>query len=129
MPEIETIKLKKPLESPHGKVFQIVLREPTYTEYLEHGDPYTIASTEGGALFSVENPEVIKRYINLCLLEPKDPATLLQAGAAVAREVKNRMLGFFQSAEEEEDKKLSAKSETTSPSADTAPTASTTSAS
>jgi len=88
-----------------------------------------LASTEGGALFSVENAEVIKRYINLCLVEPKDPATLLQAGAAVAREVKNRMLGFFQSAEEEEDKKLSAKSEMTSPSADTAPTASMTSAS
>lgn len=102
MREKEIINLKTPLEAPEGKVSRIVLREPTFEEYLSYGDPYTIASTDAGSLFSVENAEVIRRYINLCLVEPKDPAILLQAGASVAREVKNRVLGFFQPVEADE---------------------------
>lgn len=95
MREKKIIPLRKPLLAPEGPVNQIVLREPTFDEYLSYGDPFSIAFTESGIPFSVENAEVIKRYIGLCLVEPKDPATLVQASAVVARDVKNALLGFF----------------------------------
>ena len=75
---------------------RIVLREPTFDEYLAVGDPYSIAFTALGTPFEVESPEVVRRYIEMCLVEPQDPAILKQAGAFVAREVKNKLLGFFQ---------------------------------
>lgn len=96
MREQATITLRTPLRAPEGFVSRIVLREPTFDEYLSLGDPYAIAFSAGGTPFEVESPDVIRRYIELCLVEPKDPATLKQAGAFVAREVKNKLLGFFQ---------------------------------
>jgi hypothetical protein len=125
MREKVVIPLREPLRSPHGTVNEIVLREPTFDEYLSFGDPYSIAYTDSGTPFGVENVEVIKHYIGVCLVEPKDPALLQQAGAAVAREVKNKLLGFFQDAAPTVP--ASATSPTTSPSGDSEVTASTTS--
>lgn len=96
MSETAVIPLKKPLQAPEGPVNQVVLREPTFDEYLTHGDPWTIAFATDGTPFSVENVDVIKKYITLCLVEPKDPAILHQGKAMLAREVKNSLLGFFQ---------------------------------
>jgi len=101
MRETRTIKLRKPLESPEGPVKQIVIREPTFDEYLVHGDPFTIASSSEGLPFVVENSEVIAKYIRLCLVEPKDPQILHQGTARVAREVKEALLGFFRQGEPE----------------------------
>lgn len=95
MGEKITIKLKKPLISPEGEVHQIILREPTFDEYLTEGDPYTIAASNGGIPFMVENADVIKRYMTICVVEPKDPAILLQCNARVAKEMKERFLSFF----------------------------------
>ncbi|MGY3588083.1 hypothetical protein [Bradyrhizobium sp. USDA 4350] len=123
MPETATIPLKKPLQSPEGEIKQIVLREPTFDEYLVHGDPYSIAFATDGTPFSVENVDVIKKYITVCLVEPKDPAILLQAKAGTAREVKNALLGFFQP--DDAKAEASATSGTNSPSAGSDQTTST----
>ncbi|WP_027523345.1 hypothetical protein [Bradyrhizobium sp. Ec3.3] len=95
MSEAKTINLKKPLQSPEGEVKRIVLREPTFDEYLVHGDPYTIAASAGGSPFMVENAEVIATYIKVCLVEPKDPAILSQGKAKLGKEVKEAVLAFF----------------------------------
>jgi hypothetical protein len=95
MSETAIIELKKPLQSPEGPVTRIVLREPTFDEYLVHGDPYTIAASSGGNPFMVENADVIAAYIKVCLVEPKDPAILAQGKARLAKEVKEKLLGFF----------------------------------
>ena len=101
--------------------------EPTFDEYLSIGDPYSIAYTDDGTPFAVENVENIKRYVSVCLTVPKDPAALQQASAQVAREVKQKLLGFFQP--DSSDSEDSAKSPTTSPSQDPVTTASIPSAS
>lgn len=95
MSETKTIALRKPLQSPEGPVSRIVLREPTFNEYLIHGDPYTVAASAGGNPFMVENPDVIAAYIKVCLVEPKDPAILHQGKAWLAKEVKEAVLAFF----------------------------------
>ena len=101
MRERKVIKLQSPLRAPEGPVSQIVLREPTFDEYLSIGDPYTVAYTDDGSAIPLENTENIKLYIAKCLVEPKDPAILQQAGAIVAREVKQALMGFFRPDEAE----------------------------
>lgn len=95
MSETVTIPLKKPLVAPEGDVKQIVIREPTFDEYLVHGDPYTVASSKEGNPFIIENADVIAAYIKVCLVEPKDPAILSQGKARLGKEVKEAVLGFF----------------------------------
>ena len=93
--EQEVITLKKPLTGHDGPIKQIIIREPSFDEYLMFGDPWTIAGAADGTPFGVENMEVIKQYLAVCLVEPKDIALLSQSGASVAREVKERLLRFF----------------------------------
>lgn len=119
MRETATIKLATPLVTHSGSLNQIVLREPTFDEYMSFGDPYTVAASASGHPFAIENPDVIRQYLTVCLVEPKDPALLAQAGARVAREVKDRLLGFFQAVTAQPDAD-SGTTPTTSPSADTA---------
>jgi len=90
-----TIKLAKPLVGHDGPIKQIVLREPTFDEYLQYGDPYVVAGASDGTPFGVENMDVIRKYISVCLVEPKDDALLSQASARVARQVKEKILSFF----------------------------------
>lgn len=111
MREIITIPLAKPLVTQAGSISQIVLREPSFDEYLQYGDPYVVAGAKDGTPFGVENVDVIRQYLSVCLVEPKDPALLSQAGARVAREVKDKLLSFFQPAAAS-DKKLDAAPET-----------------
>src|SRR4051812_22342942 len=97
----ETVEIplnpKKPIKGPNNTVYdKIVLREPTFDEFLAHGDPVTVAQSNGGTPFLVDNEEIIRNYIALCIVEPPDAQLLKQCGARVAREVKQKMLDFFQ---------------------------------
>lgn len=96
MAETVTIPLKTPIKGPNGALFkEIVLREPTFDEVLDHDDPYTVAVSPGGIPFVVENHEVIRSFVGICLVSPTDPALLRQGGMHVARKVKQAVLGFF----------------------------------
>ena len=105
----------KVLKGPNGETFtKVIVREPTFDEYLIHGDPYTVAQAQGGTPFAVENEDNIRAYINLCLVEPKDPQILKQGNALLARQVKNAILSFFRP--DEPAGEVSATSPTNSPS-------------
>jgi hypothetical protein len=97
MREHITIPLKEPLKGPNGvTITKIVLREPTFDEYLAFDDPYTVMASREGTPYVIENLESIKNYIARCLVEPADPALLSQAGVRVGQQVKRAMLSFFQ---------------------------------
>jgi hypothetical protein len=97
MRENVSIPLKTPIKGPNGAMFKaIVLREPTFDEVVAREDPYTVAVSPGGIPFVVENSDVIRGYIDLCLVEPPDPALLKQADLHAARKVRQAILGFFQ---------------------------------
>jgi hypothetical protein len=96
MRETIVIPLKEPLKGPNGLlVKQIVLREPTFDEYLAFDDPYTVMQSREGTPYVVENNEAIKNYIARCMVEPKDPALCSQLGVRVGQQVKRAMLSFF----------------------------------
>lgn len=126
MREHVKIPLKEPLKGPNGvKVHQVVLREPTFDEYLAHDDPYTVMSSREGVPYVIENAETIRTYIHLCLVEPKDPALLSQGGVRLGQLVKRAMLSFFQP--DAPVKEVSGTSATTSPSGGSGTTAARTS--
>ena len=90
------IPLPEPIAE-HGKTHtHIILREPTYDEYVScGGEPYTIGQSEDGILFTVEKPEVIWAYASACVVEPGQ-IVLEDLDWRVAREVRKAILGFFQ---------------------------------
>ena len=81
-----------------GPINEVILREPTFDEYLDIGEPVTLAKTPDGMLFSVENSEVIRRYLQACLVQPKSALQLNQGGMKLAQAVKGAVLGFFHDA-------------------------------
>jgi hypothetical protein len=92
-----TIPLTKPIKGPNGlSISSVILREPDFDDVMELGDPYMIAVTQSKVPFQVENTEVIKAYLQRCLIEPQDPALLKQIGAAKSIEIKDKLLAFFQ---------------------------------
>jgi len=95
MAKTVTIICDPPLEAHNGKIHQIILREPRMEEYFQHGDPWTVALSEKGIPFSIENGEVISVYAKLCLVEPKDSALIDQGGITLAKKIKGALLDFF----------------------------------
>lgn len=95
-----TIPLSEPIFGPNkARYDSIVLREPTFDETLLYEEPVFVAMTEGGNFLEVQRPDVIRAYIDLCLVEPPDPALLAQGGMQAARKVRKAVLGFFREGE------------------------------
>jgi hypothetical protein len=97
MGETVTISLKKPLKGPNGlEVAAVIIREPMFDDVIDLGDPYTIAMTASNVPFQVENSDVIRAYLERCIVEPKDPALLAQVNGRTAIDIKDKFLAFFQ---------------------------------
>jgi len=55
-----TIKLSKPVDGHGGPLTQIVLREPTFDDYLKHGDVSKASRSDDGAIsFAVDRVALI----------------------------------------------------------------------
>src|SRR5258708_38048210 len=96
MADKASVPLSKPIKGPNGTSFkEVVLREPSYDEIVEIGDPYFIAMTRDNVPFQVENAEAIKSYLARCIESPKDVALLGQLKARDVVAVKDKLLAFF----------------------------------
>jgi hypothetical protein len=94
----KTIDLSSPLPG-HGELIRkVVLKEPTYADYMSLGDPFVIARNSDGSLFPVENGDVIRAYIDRCCVSP-DPLLLAGLSLADAMAVKGAVLSFFTEAQ------------------------------
>lgn len=95
-------EIKVPLLDPiggHGELIrEVVLREPKGSDYQSLSDPFIIARNADGSLFPVENPEIIRAYLERCIVSP-DPLLLAGLGLADAIAVKNALLSFFTEAQ------------------------------
>ena len=100
MTKTVTIELTKPLIGHGGAVTKVVVREPTFREYIAHGDPIIWVPLPNGGLFPSENLDVIAAYIRICVTEP-DALVIEQGGFELARKIKDVILGFFLPAVEE----------------------------
>jgi hypothetical protein len=97
MAKTVTIKLDAPLTGHNGeRCMQVIVREPTFNEYLDNGDPYLVAlAPQSGIPFQIEDKQAIAAYARLLIVEPKDPLLLEQGGMALAGKVKEAIRSFF----------------------------------
>lgn len=90
-----TIELSEPIVG-HEPIRRVILREPQARDYFSLGEPSVFAQNgDGTAVYAIENPDVIQRYIERCLVEPKDPLALGQLCLSDAMRVKEACLSFF----------------------------------
>jgi hypothetical protein len=95
MAKTQTIKLSQPIVGHGSPITEVTVREPTAGQYWANGEPITWSSSKEGVYFRVENDAAIKAYVELCVVEPKDPLLLGQMTLADAMAVKDAVLGFF----------------------------------
>lgn len=94
------MQVKIPLEKPliaHGKtISEVVVREPTFAEYMELGDPFIVAlSPESRIPFMVEDKAVLTAYCQRLVVEPADQLLLSQGGHHLAKRIALTVRGFF----------------------------------
>jgi hypothetical protein len=108
------IKLDKPIVG-HGVVTKVVLREPTYAEYMEIGDPFLVGVSPGSQIpFIIEDQAVITKYCEVLLVEP-DALIIQDGGMELAKKVRQAVKSFFRDGDEAGE--ASGTSPTSSPSA------------
>jgi hypothetical protein len=94
-----TVPLSRPIKGPNGTTFtEVVLREPSYDEIVDIGDPYFIAMTRENVPFQVENAEAIKSYLARCIVSPPNPELLSQLRPCDVIDIKDKLLASFQRA-------------------------------
>jgi len=94
-----TIPLDKPIVG-HGVVTKVVMREPTYAEYMEIGDPFLIGVSPGSRIpFVIEDQGVITKYCEILLVEP-DALVVQEGGMALAKAVRQAVKSFFRDGDE-----------------------------
>lgn len=94
MPNV-TIKLINPIEGHDGQISEVVLREPKYGDLMLLGEPAAFARSQSGMVFQSEKDEVLKAYVERLLVQPSDPALLLQCSLADALQLRDAVFGFF----------------------------------
>jgi hypothetical protein len=96
MPREIEIKLAKPLMGHGGPITKVIVREPTYAEYMQHGDPFLVAlSPESKIPFAVEDKVALARYAEILVKSP-DALILEQGGMELARKITAAVRSFFQ---------------------------------
>jgi hypothetical protein len=110
-----TVKLDKPIVGHGGVITKAVLREPTYAEYMEIGDPFLVGVSPGSRIpFIIEDPAVISKYCEVLLVEP-DALLIQDGGMELAKAIRREVRSFFRDGDEAGE--ASKTSPTSSPSA------------
>jgi hypothetical protein len=98
MAKTVTVELVDPIVTHQGDVMSLMLKEPTAGDYFALGDPYQIAKSADGTLFTVEKDEVILAYAERGVQAPVDAVMLAGTSLANAIRIREGVLGFFAAA-------------------------------
>ncbi len=74
---------------------EVTVREPNSAQYIEIGEPSIWARSASGAVFSIEQPEAIRRYLNVALDVENGSAFLAAIPLSDGRRIKAAFLNFF----------------------------------
>jgi len=89
------IPLSKPVIGHKGPINEVVLRPPTFDEYMAYGDPYIWVPTGvGNQCFAAENMDVIRAYAKVLIVEPSE-LLMPKDDFLLAQKVKGAIMGFF----------------------------------
>jgi hypothetical protein len=93
-----TVTLANPIEGHDGQIKTITLREPKYGDVMALGEPSAYARSEGGMVFQAEKDGIVQGYIERLMVEPNDPALLLQLSLKDSLKLKETVYDFFRAA-------------------------------
>lgn len=94
MPVTKTIPLTVPIVG-HETIREVVIRSPGLVLYGQIGDPVSVIRGEGEQVQVVENDAAISRYLDACIIEPKDKLLFDQIELQDAMTIKETLLDFF----------------------------------
>jgi hypothetical protein len=97
----KSVPLQKPFPGAEGIVSTVIVREPSGSEYLQLGEPKTWVRAAGGMAL-VENDDVIRKYVERCIVKPDPLLALNQLSLKDMRAVRDAVLGFFSEEESTE---------------------------
>jgi DNA-binding LacI/PurR family transcriptional regulator len=94
-----TIQLEKPIVTHEGPVASVTLREPQFAEIMRFGEPFSRGyATDGSVVYSAENSDAIKGYIETLVQQPVDGLLLRQLGTVDSLKLKDALIDFFTTA-------------------------------
>jgi hypothetical protein len=76
-------------------VREVTVKEPNSALYIELGEPSIWARSASGAVFSIEQPETIRRYLDVALDVDNGSAFLGAIPLSDGRRIKAAFLSFF----------------------------------
>jgi hypothetical protein len=83
----------------HGQpLAAIELKEPTGAQYADLGEPRLIVRLADGGGYWIEQPTVIRAYLERCIAHEGGADLLSLMSLADAMRVKEQLIGFFTSA-------------------------------
>jgi len=94
-----TIDLEKPAMVHGSPASRVTLREPGFAEIMKFGEPYSRGyATDGSVVYSAENTDAIRGYIEALVQEPFDGLLVRQFGILDTLKLKDAVLDFFTTA-------------------------------
>jgi len=98
MRETVTIKLARPVLWHDQQVREVVVKEPTGALLMKHGNAVTWSQSAGGNTLSVEDPEVIRAYVEGCVAHEGGAALFALLSLEDAMAIRDTVIGFFTAA-------------------------------
>jgi hypothetical protein len=96
MPKREMkIALEEPVQWFGKYVREVTLKEPNSAQYIEIGEPSIWARSASGAIFSIEQPEAIRLYLDIALDVENGSSFLAAIPLSDGRRIKAAFLNFF----------------------------------
>lgn len=96
--QTRTVKLSRSYTVFDETFADVVVREPTFDDLLEFGEPFEGQQSAGGQMVVFENREAVAGYVQRCVEKPPY-ASLGELSISDARAVRDGVLDFFKRGE------------------------------
>ena len=97
----KTIHLEKPFVLFDKQVTELEIKEPTGRQYADIGEPFVYIRNADGAVYSVEQTDVIKSFLDVCIAHDSGAHILGLLSLIDFKKVKRALLDFFTDADAE----------------------------
>jgi hypothetical protein len=89
------IPLEKPITLFAKEIASIELREPTARDYAQLGEPRLIFHSPEGGGFALEQPDVIRQYLERCIVHDSTDAVIALMSLSDMIAIKGELFDFF----------------------------------
>ena len=100
----KSIRLEKPITLHNKTTSEIEIREPSGGLYVKLGDPRLLVFNPSGSGYWIEQPEIIKTYLEELIDHPLGGDVVRLLSLADVMALKDSLFGFFTSAAERQAK-------------------------